>query len=371
MSDASPRIFRNLERTAGRDGFDTIVRAAVAAYAALRRPSERQARDFASLVMPIFEKTDRETRRILAASLATAPKLPRPLVDRLIQEPVAVAAPFLLGSPLLTAADVAVLRERADPPMARLLDARRPSTPAGEAPPATPTAKVSRAKTATAAPGGASRQTALMSIGDPETAHERIASSETAAAPRPTPALSRERDAAETRELLRRLAKTSIKRPVPADTVSSQTTDAPQSLVDLALRRDLPALRAALTQALRVEPTTAAAILEDQTAEPLAAALKALGTSLADAMTVLMMTVPRIGSDVAAFDAMQADYAALDAEDCAARFGLAAPPAVVPPVRHVPQYASDAASSPREGTRRHFGRRKPALLDTPAFTKRR
>ncbi|GGD93912.1 hypothetical protein GCM10011390_10780 [Aureimonas endophytica] len=360
MSDASPRIFRNLERSAGRDGFDTIVRAAVAAYAALRRPTDRQCRDFGGLVGPVFAKTDRETRRIVAASLANAPKLPQALVERLLAEPVEIAAPFLLGSPLLTEADLARLHARNDPALSRILEARRP-TPAAARPEAAAPRRppVARTPTTDAPPvkGGVSRQAALLSLGSAETSEPVPAPN----APEPqSPAPPR--SAASTREWLRRQA-TGQTRPAAEPARPEPDLTGLGDLVALASVGDRDGFAAALGRRLLIDAATVAEMLDDASGAHLATALKACDFGTADAMTVLMTLAPKLGTDVAAFKEMQRRYEALDAEASAARFGLLAPPetrAAAP----VPQYAAEAPSIRRPGARAAFGRRKPVAIET-------
>lgn len=124
MKDESPRIFRNLEKTAGRDGFDTIVGAAVATYGSLRAPNDTQVRDFGRLVDPLWTKIAPETRRAVAAALSNSSRVPRAIVGRLVAEPVEISAPFLTSSPALEPSDLATLAASADGRVRKILESR-------------------------------------------------------------------------------------------------------------------------------------------------------------------------------------------------------------------------------------------------------
>lgn len=364
MTDASPHIFRSLEKTIGPEGFDTIVRAAVASYAALQRPSETQARDFGRLVIPLFDRTDAETRRVLAASLSATPRLPRPLVERILAEPIEIVAPFLLSSPLLKSDDIAHLTARRDPSLKKILVARRLANrtvaeprrrpKALETPPGVPQAHESAA--AEVSRLTPSRQTALLSMGTNTEFVGGNGSAEISSDALPA-SVTPPDQAEETRRILRQMVLPGRK-PAPHERQYDRL-----DLLSLAIAKDREGFYAALAGKLLLDSSAMASIESDEVSEPLAVALRATDVTTADAMTILMMMKPRIGADVVAFEAMERLYAALDAADCAARFGIATHPAAAR-ARLEPQYA-DLPPLPRGEVRQIFGRRKTAPTRLP------
>lgn len=363
MTDASPRIFRTLEKSGGRDSFDNIVLAAVADYAALERPSAAQVRDFGRLVASMYERTGGETRRVLALSLSANASLPRALVERLLAEPVAVSAPFLLASPLLTEADLAALSRRREAGLKKILKTRidGPKTPkpaaARRRKPASAALDTSPDAPAAPVPRRLSpdRQTALLSAGTP--------------APEPSgafPAIEPDDrpgaeagSAEEALALLRQLA-------LAGRTGGSAAPRAPAARADLmtlALDRNEDGFHSLLANRLLLGPDRLASIRADGSGRELAAALKALGTERADALTMLMMLKSDLGADVAAFEAMGTFYAALDRRQCADLFDGSAS-AGTPALR--PAYVETVAPH-RAEPRRVFGRR----TSIPGGTERR
>lgn len=316
MTDRAPHIFRSLERRAGKESFDDVVEAAVAAYGSLRAPSERQARELARLVAPLWSRVGAETRRTAAAVLSHAATVPREVTELLLASPVEIAAPFLVSSPALTESDVARLERSADERVARIARSRRERAGAAPEP---------------AAPALGPR------IDDAPSIAPDLADLAPEPAAPPVPGA-----ADEAREALRRLALAG-RRPAPAE----RPTFA--ALHDLALARDEDGFYAALGALFRLRPETLAQIRDEAGGERLAVALRATGAGAGDAMSVLMMLKPAIGLDVRAFDRLARTYRALGVEDC--RRLLDASRAV-----HQPLTAPDtrAAESPRP----EFGRRK-------------
>lgn len=380
MKDASPRIFRNLEKTGGLGGFDTIVGAAVASFGSLRLPSEHQARDFGRLVVPLWDKITPETRRSLAATLSSSPRMPREIVERLMAEPVEISAPFLLSSPTLSEADLMTLRRSRDRRLRKLIDSRMGSVPeagvagAAKARPSS-TAELVRptpngAADPVAAPGRVASRPSEAALGSAarSRAPAHAVSAAAAAAPpfaatpaTPPPAVppadaiaadeASGSPASRIRQALRRLALPGRRQPRLSTGVSSVG-----ELVAIAVRQDAERFYAGLGHMLGLSGAVCRRIEADEDGERLAVALKALNLGAADALTVLMMLKPRIGLDVAAFERMTKFYRALTAEDCAAlaRGNAGAAP---PPPQFRPQY-QDVASLLRPAPRPEFGRRK-------------
>ncbi|KAB0679963.1 hypothetical protein [Aureimonas leprariae] len=367
MTDASPRIFRNLEKSGGRDSFDDIVLAAVADYAALERPSAAQSRDFGRLVAPLYDRTAAETRRRLAAALSPSPALPRVLVEKLLAEPAAVAAPFLLASPLLTPEDLAALAVRRDPGLKKILKARN-APPKSEKPATSRRRKTVSPATApdAAAPVAprrlsSARQTALLSAGTPEPAPSLANLAPAVAASLPT--VPEPQSAEEALALLRKLVlsgrpRAAARVPAPAPSPAART-----DLMGFALARDAEGFHSLLANKLLLGPEALATIRADRSGRELAAALKATGAERADALTMLMMLNEELGSDVAAFETMGAFYGSLDASECAARFDVGRMP-VTPALQ--PTHVETEAPH-RAEPRRVFGRR----ISLPAGVERR
>ncbi|UIJ70650.1 hypothetical protein [Aurantimonas sp. HBX-1] len=325
MKDEAPRIFRSLEKEAGRGGFDTVVRAAVASYAALRNPSEHQARSLGRLLVPVWDKLGDPTLSGIAVSLADAPSLPRAVVDCLLAAPVDIAAPFLLTSRCLTEDDLAALAASPDP-QRRQVAAMRAGTeavtflaPTPETPPAAVAAEAP-------SPG--------------------------AALPSPTPLAG---SAAEARATLRRLVQ-------PGAAPKAATTPGTvREIIAAARAGEIGRAYRGLARLTELAPDTMTELVAEPSGDLLAAALKAMRVGSGDALTVIMLLKPRVGLDVHAFQAMKGRYRELDAEICRIRLRMAPPRA--------PQAASPALQpraselEPRLAVtpaRAAFGRRRAA-----------
>ncbi|WP_062016510.1 DUF2336 domain-containing protein [Aureimonas sp. AU4] len=321
MKDASPKVFRSLERQGGPD-FDDVVTAAVAAFAALRRPTPRQCDDLARLVLPLWDRVSGDTLRNCAASLSHSERVPRSVVERLVAAPIEVSAPFLVSSQLLTEEDLARLAASPDERVRRLATSRAareadapppPSRPDIEAPPLAPFDLSGEA--------GPVQPARPVALGTAE-----ITAS-----------------AAGVRETLRRMvlgSRAAAARLSPAD------------LIQAAMERDGALFADRLAAMLRIDAETLALIEADATGERLAVALKALEMRPADAMSVLLLMKPRIGHDVAAFDAIGRYYAQLRSEDCRRLVGTAQAPAA-PAARAPARPRIEPVAEPRST----FGRR--------------
>ncbi|BDA83675.1 hypothetical protein Sa4125_12170 [Aureimonas sp. SA4125] len=373
MKHDSQRLFRALEKTAGRDGFDTIVSAAVASYGSLRSPGDNQARDFSRLVVPLWDKIRPETRRALAAALSHSPRVPRPIVDLLIAEPLEISAPFLTSSPVLGTSDLLALRASRDRRLRKIIAGRAPSPgSATPSPPlATPTASTEPLAAApldvsAPKPAGSPEPAAFETAAAPDV----FTSEPQAAAPvfpelrttgAPAAGADRSEAAPQTndmtpspqgaadliRQTLRRLA-----RPGGREMRGPSL----HALVALAVQQDGASFYEGLRQALDLSQDVLVKIAEDDSGERLAVAVKALGAGPADALTILMMMKPDIGLDVAKFSLMTRFYRALKVEDCAAiAHGSRLRKAVSAPALE-PQY-QDLQPLPRAAPPAEFGRR--------------
>ncbi|NDW03054.1 DUF2336 domain-containing protein [Jiella pacifica] len=331
-----PRIFRTLETRGGQVGFDTIVEAAVASFLASNRPSPAHTADFARLVTSTWAKLSLEAKRQLAISLATSPHVPRSVVDLLLVEPAEVSAPFLFSSPCLTKDDARTIGATPD---AAPAPGPRQHGPGPALPVRTPR------------PQGRSH-----SLAD-------------AAAQPPL------QSAAAARDALRALVRAKPRRPLPASSSSPNTPPVGASRAlgvegtAAALLREARAGRPdrALTliaSSLKLPAATVETFAMDGDGTPLAAALKLLGLTVADAMTVMMMVHRTAGCDVAAFAQLRRHYEDLSIERSAAALGVSDVPALaasrIPPqAEHQPLYAPEAQRRPATaGQQTVFGRRR-------------
>jgi uncharacterized protein (DUF2336 family) len=338
MKDANPHIFRSLETAAGSAEFDTIVTAAVSTYGALRKPSETQARDFARLVLPVWDRLKPQTKRALGASLSHSTNVPRGLVEKLFDEPIEIAAPFLVSSPVLTPADRLRIAQDRDLRLRRVSDAAPSAVERSTASPAS-----------VAEPAAEQPADPIVQPGGDEKANRRHP-------PREEPATIYEpgKAAAAVRETLRRLVQ-------PGSRSSSQRMTM-IDLLDLAVRGDAAETLAGLADMAGIDGKAADRIAADETGERLAVALKAIGASDADAMTIIMMLKPRVGLDVAIFDIMARYYRALKRDDCILLIGgrrRAEAPSLEPFFQDVER--PDRGAQPRAA----FGRR----TESPASSK--
>jgi uncharacterized protein (DUF2336 family) len=291
MKDASPKVFRSLARQGGPD-LDDVVTAAVSAFAALRRPTPRQCDDLARLVLPLWDRVSADTLRNCAAALSHSDRVPRGLVKQLVASPIEVSAPFLVSSPLVTGEDLDRLAASFDERVRRLAASRAlreaddalPSSATGDRPDieAPPLAPVELAGELAAEP--------LQPV-------------------RPVTATGAEitASAAGVREALKRMV-------LGTRAATASLTEA--DLLQAAMERDSALFADRLAAMLRIDGDTVALIEADASGERLAVALKALDLRAADAMSILLLLKPRIGHDVAVFDAIGRYYAQLQSDDC-------------------------------------------------------
>ena len=104
---------------------DRLFRAAVSSFCALTRPSRREAQQLADLGEPLLGKLSAETLRFASAVLSESPYAPQALVRRIAAETVAVSAPILMRSPVLSDIDLVALVGRHGLPHARAIARRQ------------------------------------------------------------------------------------------------------------------------------------------------------------------------------------------------------------------------------------------------------
>ncbi len=339
MVDRMPRIFRTLETRGGQVAFDTIVEAAVASFLASPRPSPAHVADFSRLMESIWGKLSVGAKRQLAISLATSPNVPRPVVALLLSEPAEISAPFLFSSPCLTKDDAGAIDSTSGdvPSASPILPGARPAAaPQPEAPNLSP-----RTETSPPLESAAAARDAL-------------------------------------RALARAKPRHSLRRPLSAKSSSPSSPEAASDVADIlpseatgaALLREARAGRSAralamVAASLKLPAETVKSFASDADGMTLAAALKLLGLSVADAMTVLLMVHQTAGQDVAAFAALRRLYEGLSIERSAAVLGLESSAALA---------AARAATSRSEHRPLHApegSRRTAAPGPQPVFGRRR
>ncbi len=107
--------FRDLERPDGARRKDAVLMAAISALECLDHPSRQDLARFSQLFIPLFTAASQETRRTASATLSRLSRVPEDVAEMLINEPIAIAAPFIVHYPLLneTALTRAVMRHGA------------------------------------------------------------------------------------------------------------------------------------------------------------------------------------------------------------------------------------------------------------------
>ncbi|MCE7027015.1 hypothetical protein [Jiella avicenniae] len=272
----------------------------------------------------------------MAISLATSPHVPRPVVDLLLVQPAEFSAPFLFSSPCLTKEDAGMIGATQDTVPG--------ATPGRQCPDSALRAKSARSH-------GRSRQ-----------------QKDDAAQP---PLQS----AAAVRDALRALVRTKPRRPLAAASPTPKTppVDASQpsglAATAAALLREARAGNAdralgSIAASLKLQADTIEKLATDGDGRLLAAALKLLGLTVADAMTVLMMVHRTAGRDVAAFAQLRRHYEDLSVESCVAALGVSDHPASAPG-RTTPQALHQSLHAPESqrrpaapGQQTVFGRRR-------------
>lgn len=133
MCQACPFVsssdFRQIANGAESGKADRLFRAAVSAFCALTRPSRREIAQLEDLTLPLFDAVSAEARRYVAAILSEVDHAPPELVRRLSDEPVAIAAPLLIRSKLLSDIDLIRLIARHGLPHARAIARRSELNP--------------------------------------------------------------------------------------------------------------------------------------------------------------------------------------------------------------------------------------------------
>jgi hypothetical protein len=242
----------------GIDMRPTLLRVLTDLY--LQRPTHTpdDERYYTELALRLIDATDVTQRAALAARLAGYPSAPRPVLLRLANDVMEVAAPILEHSPGLTPADLAAIAQERGAAHADII-ARRPSV----AVPATPT------------PGAASPLS-----GNAEASE--LAELFFAA------------DAAERRLILINLDYAALA-PVPAP--STQRVDV-WRLESATLQHNTEIVLRELERTLGLARTQARRIVDDELGEPIVVAAKAMEVPADVLQRILLFMNPRVGQSV-------------------------------------------------------------------------
>ncbi len=93
--------FRDLERPDGVRRKDAVLMAAISGLECLDHPSRQDLARFSRLFMPLYREAGLDTRRTASATLSRLSRVPEDVAEMLINEPIAIAAPFIVHYPLL------------------------------------------------------------------------------------------------------------------------------------------------------------------------------------------------------------------------------------------------------------------------------
>lgn len=122
--------FRQLALKGQAGKAERLFRAAVSAFCSLTRPSRLEITQFEDLALPLFQMVSVEARRFAAAALSECAYAPIALVRQLSNQPVEVAAPLIIRSPVLKDIDLIALIGRHGLAHARVIARRANLNPA-------------------------------------------------------------------------------------------------------------------------------------------------------------------------------------------------------------------------------------------------
>ncbi len=93
--------FRDLERSDGVRRKGAVLMAAISGLECLDHPSRQDLARFSRLFIPLYKTASQETCRTASATLSRLSRVPDDVAEMLINEPIAIAAPFIVHYPLL------------------------------------------------------------------------------------------------------------------------------------------------------------------------------------------------------------------------------------------------------------------------------
>lgn len=121
--------FRDLERPDPAHRKDQVLMAAISGLECLERPTRADLARFSRLFMPLYAAASPEVRRTASAALSRLKRLPDDVADMLVNEPIAIAAPFIAHYPLLKESTLARAVARKGAPHARAAARRSDLSP--------------------------------------------------------------------------------------------------------------------------------------------------------------------------------------------------------------------------------------------------
>ncbi|MBC7281128.1 hypothetical protein [Hoeflea sp.] len=121
--------FRDLERPDAAHRKDQVLMAAISGLECLDHPTRQDLARFSRLFMPLYAAAGPDVRRTASAALSRLNRLPDDVADMLVNEPIAIAAPFIAHYPLLKESTLARAVARKGAPHARAAARRSDLSP--------------------------------------------------------------------------------------------------------------------------------------------------------------------------------------------------------------------------------------------------
>lgn len=121
--------FRDLETPDRHRRLDAVLMATVSNFENLSLPTGQELKQFAELFAPLFSQAGAETRRTAAAALSRCRRVPAAVARLIAEQPVDIAAPFLVNSSALDDAALGDIVARGDMQMARAIARRKSLSP--------------------------------------------------------------------------------------------------------------------------------------------------------------------------------------------------------------------------------------------------
>lgn len=273
--------FRQIANRAERGRADRLFRASVSAFCALPRPSRREIAQLEDLTLPLLDGVSMEAKRYVAAILSEVDHAPPELVRRLANETVAVAAPLLIRSRVLTDIDLIRVIGRHGLPHARAIARRADLNP---------------------------------TIADLIKALERpsLVALDSAVSPQPPvvegATTAEETDAERVRERLRSMMLPPIETAGPSRMAAADRKTAFERLRSAALTGQIAAFQKSLAEALGLPPTAAFSILDGNDNADLILALRALDLDTEQAFLLVAAARPGAFGDIGAIRRFVQDY---------------------------------------------------------------
>lgn len=121
--------FRDLERSDSAHRKDAVLMAAISGLECLDHPTRQDMARFSRLFMPLYATASPDVRRTASATMSRLSRVPEDVAEMLINEPIAIAAPFIAHYPLLKESALARAVARNGAPHARAAARRADLSP--------------------------------------------------------------------------------------------------------------------------------------------------------------------------------------------------------------------------------------------------